>query len=236
MKKTLLVAVAALAAGVISSLAQSPYSQNIVGYFNKTLPGSNACSQINAPFLGGTNTVEAVMPAIQKGDKISFWTGGSFTDLTYAGPNFDGHGHAWVDSQGNGQNSPAIDPSRPFVYQNNGSPVTNSFVGTIPMAASTTIPGHHTFSLLVSAIPLSDALDSASFSLPFQAGDKVYIWIDGRYNAFTYKGVNFDGHGHAFIGGGGQAQPSPVIQVGQAFYYQNNQDSAETWNQRLKLP
>ena len=63
-----------------------------------------------------------------------------------------------------------------------------------------------------------------------------YIWIDGRYNAFTYKGVNFDGHGHAFIGGGGQAQPSPVIQVGQAFFYQNNQDSAETWNQRLKLP
>ncbi len=233
MKKTLLVAATALVAGVISSLAQSPYSANIVGYVNRSLPGGNAYAPINAPFLTGTNTVEAVMPTIKVGDKISFWTGGGFTVLTYAGSNFDGNGHAWVDSQGKGQNSPLINPGRAFIYQNNGSAVTNTFVGSIPTTNSTVIPGGHAYTLLVSAIPISGALDS--LSLPFQAGDKVFIWIGNRYVAFTYKGANFDGVGHAFTDDSGQGLPSPFIQVGQAFFYQNNQDSAETWNQSLKL-
>jgi hypothetical protein len=233
MKKTLLMSVAAIAVGTISSLAQ-PFSQNIVGYVNTPLPSGSAYAQINAPFLDGTNTVEGVMHTIKKGDKVSFWNGGSFYTLIYAGPNFDGLGHAWIDSHGNGQNSPRINPGRPFVYQNNGGAVTNTFYGTIPTTNSTIISGGHAFTLLVSAIPVSGALDSASLSLPFQAGDKVFIWIDGRYSAFTYKGANFDGLGHAFTGASGEAISSPFIQVGQAFFYQNNQDSAETWNQGLK--
>jgi hypothetical protein len=237
MKKTLLMAVAVLAVGTITSLAQSPFSANIVGYVNTTLPGSNACSQINAPFLSGTNTVEALMPKIQKGDKVSFWTGTSFYTLIYAGPNFDGQGHAWVDSQGNAKDSPPIDPSRPFVYQNSGSAVTNTFVGSIPTTTtnSITIRGDHAFTQLALTIPVSGKLDSAGISLPFQVGDKAFIWFGNGYIAFTYKGANFDGLGHAFADEGGQAQPSPFIQPGQAFFYQNNQASDETWNQSLKL-
>ena len=176
------------------------------------------------------------MPAIKKGDAVSFWTGSHFVSLTYAGPNFDGQGHAWVNSQGNGQNSPAINPARPFVYQNNGSAITNPFVGTIPTTNSVTIPGGHAYTLLVSVIPISDKLDSAGFSLPFQAGDKAFVWIGNRYIAYTYEGANFDGQGHTFTDDNGQARPSPVLQVGQAFFYQNNQDSPETWNQGLKFP
>lgn len=234
MKKTLLIA-ASLAAGVISSLAQSPYSQNIAGYVNRTLPGGNTYVQINAPFLAGTNTVEALMPAIKNGDKISFWNGNSYTTLTYAGANFDGQGHAWADSQGNGQKSPLINPSRAFVYQNNGTAVTNTFCGYVPTTNSVTIPGEHAYTLLVSAIPISGALDSPGLSLPFQPGDKVFVGIGDRYRAFTYQGANFDGYGHAFTDESGQAQSAPVIQVGQAFFYQNNQASAETWNQGLKF-
>jgi hypothetical protein len=235
MKKTLLIAFVAFAVGVISSLAQSPYSQNIVGYVNRTLPGGNAYAQINAPFLTETNTVEAAMPAIKKGDNVSFWNGSTFTTLTYAGANFDGQGHAWVDGQGNGRNSPRINPGRAFIYQNNGNAVTNTFCGDIPTTNSVTIPGGHAYTLLVSIIPISGALDSSSFSLPFQAGDKVFIGIGSRYIAFTYQGANFDGLGHAFTDESGQAQPAPFIQVGQAFFYQNNQASAETWNQGLKF-
>jgi hypothetical protein len=235
MKKTLLVAAATLAAGIISSLAQSPYSANVIGYVSRPLPGGNAFAQINAPFLTGTNTVEAVMPTIKKGDTVSFWTGATFTALTYAGPNFDGQGHAWADNQGNGQDSPRVNPGRAFVYQNNGAAVTNTFVGSIPTTNSVTIPGGHAYTLLVSAIPISGTLDSADLSLPFHVGDNAFIWIGDRYIAFTYQGANFDGLGHAFTGASGQAQPSPFIQVGQAFFYQNNQDSAETWNQGLKF-
>jgi hypothetical protein len=235
MKKTLLMAAAVLAVGTISSSAQSPYSQNIVGVITKPLPGNNAYVHINSPLLVGTNTVEAVMPTIKTGDVVSFWTGISFTTLTYAGANFDGLGHAWVDSQGNGQASPVINPSRGFIYQNNGNAVTNVFCGSVPTTNSTPIPGGHAFTLLVSVIPISGALDSADLALPLQAGDKVFIWSGDRYLAFTYKGANFDGLGHAFTDANDQAQPAPVIQVGQAFFYQNNQDATETWNQSLKI-
>lgn len=234
MKKILFIAFVAFTVGVISSQAQSPYSQNIVGYVTRPLPGNNAFVQINSPLVAGTNTVESVMPTIKKGDTVSFWNGLSFTALTYAGPNFDGHSHAWVDSQGNGQDSPVINPSRGFVYQNNGDAVTNVFCGYVPTTNSTTIPGH-AFALLVSVIPISGAVDGPGISLPLRAGDKVFIWLGSRYQAFTYQGANFDSLGHAFIDDNGQALPSPVVQVGQAFFYQNNQDSAEIWNQGLKL-
>lgn len=234
MKKALLITAAAFVVGTISSLAQ-PYSANIAGYVTTTLPGGNTAVPISSPLLASTNTVESVMPMIKKGDTVSFWTGSHFISLIYAGPNFDGQGHAWVDSQGNGRISPVIHPGRPFFYQNNNSAVTNTFVGSIPTTNSVTIPAGHAYTLLVSAIPISDKLDSASFSLPFQAGDKAFVMVDGRYQSFTYKGANFDGFGHAFTDESGQTQPSPVIQVGQAFFYQNNQDAAETWNQGLKL-
>jgi hypothetical protein len=234
MKKALLIIATGFVASAISSLAQ-PYSANIVGYVNKPLPGGNASVPISSPLFAGTNTVEGVLPAIKKGDTVSFWTGSRFIALTYAGPNFDGQGHAWADSQGNGHKSPVINPGRPFFYQNTGNAVTNTFVGSIPTTNSVTIPGGHAYTLLTSTIPLSDKLDSASFSLPFQVGDKAYVMVDGRYQSFIYKGANFDGQGHAFTDESGQAQPAPVIQVGQAFFYQNNQDSAETWNQGLKL-
>jgi hypothetical protein len=234
MKKALLIIATGFVVSNISSLAQ-PFSQNIVGYVNKPLPGGNASVPISSPLFAGTNTVEGVLPAIKKGDTVSFWTGNHFIALTYAGPDFDGQGHAWVDSQGNAQKSPVINPGRPFFYQNNNSAVTNTFVGSIPTTNSVTIPGGGAYTLLVSAIPISDKLDSASFSLPFQAGDKAYVFVDGRYQSFTYNGANFDGLGHTFTDDSGQAQSAPVIQVGQAFFYQNNQASAETWNQGLKL-
>jgi hypothetical protein len=118
MKKALLITATGFVVSTISTLAQ-PYSANIVGYVNKSLPGGNASVPISSPLLAGTNTVEGVMPAIKKGDTVSLWTGSRFIALTYAGPNFDGQGHAWVDSQGNGHNSPVIYPGRPFFYQNN---------------------------------------------------------------------------------------------------------------------
>jgi hypothetical protein len=235
MKRTLVIILVTFAAGIVSVLAQSPFSQNIVGYVNRTLPGNSACVPISAPFLSGTNTVETLMPTIKKGDKISFWDGNSFTTLIYAGANFDGQGHAWADGQGKGQASPPINPSRAFVYQNNGNAVTNTFVGSIPTTNSVTIPGGHAYTLLVSAIPISGPLDSAGLSLPFQTGDKAFIWIGDRYFAFTYEGANFDGQGHAFSDDNGQATASPFVQIGQAFFYQNNQASAETWIQSLKL-
>ena len=177
------------------------------------------------------------MPAIRKGDNISIWTGHSYRVFTYAGPNFDGQGHAWLDSQGHAQTFPVVYPGQSFFYQNNGrAPITNVFYGTVAMTNSTAIPGGHAFTQLASTIPVVSPLDGTNLSLPFQPGDCVSIFTGGRYDTFTYRGADFDGLGHAFTGADGRAQPSPMTECGQGFIYQNNQTSAEILEPAAKNP
>ena len=59
MKKTLLIAAAALAAGVISSQAQV-YSQNVVGYINITTP-AGGYSFVANQLTNGNNNVNNVL-------------------------------------------------------------------------------------------------------------------------------------------------------------------------------
>jgi hypothetical protein len=235
MKKLFLVQTVALAVAAISSWAESPYTQNIVGYVNVTSPGSNAYSQIGSPFQLDSNMVKAFEKTINKGDKVHEWSGSNFCTLTFAGTNFDGLGHAWIDSQGKASDFPLKNRYGAFVYQNNGASITNTFVGVVPQTNSFTIPAKHTYSLLKSAIPISAAIDSPAINLPLHKDDMVLIWSGDHYNTFIYEGANFDGQDHAFVDGRGHAQLTPVLQVGQAFLYQNNQESDEIWNQSLKL-
>lgn len=231
--KTLLIAAAALAAGVIASQAQPVYSQNIVGYVNSVLPGNNNFSLITAP-LGGTNTAENAISSVQVGDNVFIWTGGGYTILTYVGPNGDGAGHSWVDGSGNGQPSPILNPGQGIFFQN-GQPTdeTNTFVGNVVLTNSITIPGNNNFSLLASTAPIADTADGTNLALPFQVGDNIFLWTGGGYNILTYVGPNGDGAGHSFVDGSGNGQPSPVINVGQGFFYQNGQPTDEVWNQNV---
>lgn len=235
MKKILLFAGAALAAGVLSSQAQAVYSQNIVGYVNTTLPGGNAYSLISVP-LGGASAVDAAMPSIQGGDNVLVWNGAGYDALTYVGPDFDGAGHAWADGDFNGQPSPVITPGQAFYYQNSGTlAITNTFVGNVVLTNSITIPGGNAYTLLASTAPVADALDGTNLALPFQSGDTVLIWTGSGYSALTYVGPDFDGAGHAFADADFVGQPSPVIEVGQGFFYQNSGSSAITWNQNFNV-
>jgi hypothetical protein len=85
--KTLLIAAAALAAGVMSSQAQGVYSQNIVGYVNLSI--SNGFNLVNVPLdLDGTGTNNVVNTVIgtnlPNGSIIESWTPtGGFTPNTF---------------------------------------------------------------------------------------------------------------------------------------------------------
>ena len=230
MKKTLLIAAAALAAGIVSTQA-AVYSQNIVGYVNQILPGGNAYSMITCP-VGGATNIENAISAVQTGDNVFIWTGGGYNVLTYVGPNFDGSGHAWADGDGNGQVSPIINPGQGIFYQNGqGTAETNTYTGSLVLSNSISLPGGNAYSMIASTPPIADALDGTNLALPFQTGDNVFLWTGAGYNALTYVGPNFDGSGHTFADGDGNGQPAPTVQVGQGFFYQNGQGSAETWIQ-----
>ena len=60
MKKTLLMAAAALAAGIITSQAQPVYSQNIVGYVNQTFV-SGYVNVANPLDNGGGNSLTNII-------------------------------------------------------------------------------------------------------------------------------------------------------------------------------
>jgi hypothetical protein len=62
MRKTLLMAAATLAAGVISSQAAGVYSQNIVGYVNVASPTAGNSYLLSVPFaIGVSNGANEVL-------------------------------------------------------------------------------------------------------------------------------------------------------------------------------
>ena len=73
MKKTLLIAAAALAAGVVTSQAQV-YSANVVGYVNAVIP-ANQLTLVANPLDDGTNTVTSLGASLPNKSSIQVWNG-----------------------------------------------------------------------------------------------------------------------------------------------------------------
>jgi hypothetical protein len=126
--KTLVIAVAALAAGILASSAQT-YSQNIVGYANVVIAGNGQYTLLANPFDDGngnylTNILNSALPiksqvltwdpiltytTIQKGGSPVNWPAGTATQLP-PGTGF------FVRNGNPGSGAPAL---------------TNTFVGTV---------------------------------------------------------------------------------------------------------
>lgn len=99
MKKTLLIAAAALAAGIITSQAQPVYSQNVVGYLNQTIPamsyqiigsqlinGSDAAQtngDINATLINGLVSSPNDPPNLSSNSQIYTWNGSGYVTYYY---------------------------------------------------------------------------------------------------------------------------------------------------------
>src|SRR5208283_4532122 len=84
--KTLLIAAAALAAGVMASSASPTYSQNVVGYNNVTLSDLGASYLLAVPFtMGASNGVNEVFPigALPDYTLVEVWSesGQSYTTV-----------------------------------------------------------------------------------------------------------------------------------------------------------
>ena len=202
MKKTLLIAAAALAASVISSQAQV-YSQNIVGYVNTIVhPGFNL---INNPFNATNNQLSTILPPVEA-SQVLIWNGVN----GYTTANFDTG--VWVDDGSNPFN-PTINPGVGFFYF---APASNTvtFVGTVAAnvggtATNTVLSG---FRLLGSRIPYGGAATNASLNLPQQEAAQLLKWNGANgYNTFTIDtGVWVDDGSNPSV---------PNINVGEGFFY-----------------
>ena len=134
MKKTLLIAAAALAASVISSQAQV-YSQNIVGYANVNTPNGGTYL-VTVPFkVGVSNGANEIWPAGALPDfsSVLVWNGAGYT--TYqsdaATPSL------WDDANGDPLAASPILPVGKGFFLIPSASTTNTFAGTIAVNVGT---------------------------------------------------------------------------------------------------
>jgi hypothetical protein len=207
MKKTLLIAAAALAAGVISSQAQAVYSQNIVGYVNQPTPAGFSLFSNPLDTQDGTgavnNNATNVFPnpfnAITQagpldGNQLLIWTGTKYNTYVFdSNPSDTPTG--FTDTTGTHVlTPPLLGPGVGFYINNTtGASLTNTVVGGVRgvitggVSNNVVIPTQQ-FNLLGSATPLggnilTNLLLSNTFNVGTQSGplDGCQILIP-RYN------------------------------------------------------
>lgn len=245
--KALLIAAAAMAAGVVTSQAQV-YSQNIVGYINAKAPVNISVQAVQFDISGGnslTNIIQNPTGALD-GSPVYIWNGTTYTtyvlDSTLGGT-ADASDSVAVPS-------PTLKAGTPFLFNNQGGvAITNTYVGQVHIGSGT-YPGTSTnqipsslLTFTASVLPIGGGITSTlQFTNVVTAGsgaldgDIIYIPIisaQGQQAGFT--SVVFDS---GFSTGFGDpsdsfAVPEPVIPVNGAFYFGNQGGVPYTWVQSL---
>jgi len=228
--KTLLIAAAALAAGVMSSQAQV-YSQNIVGYVNINLTNGIIAAVAPALDLDGTgtnNTISTVFTTPAVNDTVYVFNGTGYDILQYI-VKTSGHGSTatsvtnWYESGVLATNYP-INPGRGAFYLP-AATETATIVGDVLQGTSLTnqyFPAANELGLIASKVPIGGGLTSVLGYNP-NINDTVYIYDNGAYDIYQYI-VKTSGHGSTetfttnwFNSG---VADEPVVNVGESFWIQ----------------
>ena len=247
MKKTLLIAAAALAASVISSQAQV-YSQNIVGYANVPTTSSGTPYLITVPFkIGVTNGANEVFGnTLPSGSSLLLWNGLGYNTVIYDNSDPAGFGTSVVWYAGDDAtpvNPPLLPTGKGFFLVPNG-PVTNTFAGTVSVNVGTSnilsLPSSGTPYLVSSVVPYAGAVTNGTSStggpnlnnLP--TGSSLLIWNGLGYNTVIYDNSDPAGFGTSVVwyaGDDATPVPVPTITVGQGFFVVPN--GAYNWTTGL---
>ena len=133
--KTLLIAAAALAAGIISSQAQSVYSQNVVGYANVATPVGGVNYLLAVPFkVGVSNGANEVFPSLPEFSEILIWNPLS-VNYTFAKSD-TGSGTGWSDAFDGPVPVPVLPVGLGF-FLKPASGVTNTIAGSVAINTGT---------------------------------------------------------------------------------------------------
>jgi hypothetical protein len=214
--KTLLIAAAAIAAGVMTSQAQV-YSQNVVGYANFVVQGGGKYTLLANPFDNGagnsaTNIVDP-NGALPNKSQILTWNGSAFNIATKVLG-------AW-------NSDPTVAPGAGFfvyVPATQASDVTNTFVGSIAVASggsvTNTIPSG--YSMWGSPIPYAgDLTTDTNLNLAPALNvnkSQILTWNGSAYNIST-------------LVQGSWSTPAN-LKVGDGFFLYNKSTDSTNWVER----
>jgi hypothetical protein len=215
--KTLLLGAAALAASVMTSMAQNVYSVNVVGYVNVTLTnGFNLIANPLDAFGGGTgtgNTIGNLFTALPDTTTVYKLSGGAFTqsDEFINGPGWLAGGTITFNP-GEGI----------FIQIPNGIPGNSTnitFVGTVMQNSPTTVTIKPGYNIAGSQAPITGLLTTTLNYQP-QNLDTVYVFspVSQSYpNSYQY------------ITGPGWLPNEPTLNVGQSIWIQNLSGTTNVW-------
>jgi hypothetical protein len=253
MRKTLLIAAAALASGVISSQA-GVYSQNIVGYANVPATG-NKNTFIEVPFtIGVSNGLNEVFgTTLPLYSTILTWTGSGYATALFDNSNGAGT-PVWYEGDDATPlaSIPTVPPGVGFFINIAGPTQTNTFAGAVAINVGTSnlivlIPNKN--NAVGSAVPYAGAVTNVGVNssgtlsggpnlnnLPLYS--TFLFWNGGGYTTALFDNSNGAGTPNWYYGDdatpyvdpttGGNV---PTIAIGQGFFI--NPAGAYTWTEGL---
>jgi hypothetical protein len=228
--KTLLIAAAALVAGVISSEAQV-YSANVVGYINLSLTnGFNlVANQLDSDGTGTNNTISGVFgSSLPPGSTVYEFAGGGWTIVSSYTVNRSGTATNWdafaTNSFNPGQGAFVKVPSSTTVTL-----VGNVLQGNL---VNPNLPGAGGYTLVSSQVPLAgDILTNLVYQA--QPGEVIY----GYDSAGTAPGASGPGWNYVYTYSANRSgtatnwsPSSPSFAVGQGFFLNAKPNSTWTNN------
>jgi len=247
MRKTLLMAAATLAAGVISSQA-GVYSLNIVGYVN--VPSPAGYTALSAPLDYGngdsaTNFLDTTSGA-QDGNIVLTWTGTKYAQVAVDSTSATGFSDPVSFAP---KPAPVLVPGQGFLLNNLNASNTITFVGTVLVGgpgASTNVVGvvtntlsnSTTYVLPSSPLPIGGgitsvlglanpggAIDGSVVLIPNIVGGAVHGYSQTAFDSTSPTGFS-DPVSFA-------QKPEPVIPVGGCFLFNNQSGAPIVWVQSL---
>ena len=265
MKKTLLIVAAALAAGMISTQAQNVYSQNIVGYYNITVPANGYAFIANQLVQGSdsaqtNNDIQTVLSNGFTSDVNAInnstlyrWNGSGYTLYQYFNQsdanNYWGNNVAgWYDLGGSLASGVSLGlGGGHFIYNPTGSPLTNTVVGVVNQGTNVlqVTPGFNTYAIIP---PVSAALDSTLVNFPGTSdvnglnNDVYYQWNGTGFTLFQYfnqsDANNYWGNNVAgwYDLGGSLITSAAYPKVGQGFFINHITGGTLNWTNSFVAP
>jgi len=193
--KTLYLSALLGAVSIATSVAQTVYSVNAVGYVNVQL-AANGYTMVANPLVAETNTIAVLFDAAVNGTVVY---------------KFDAAAGAYVSTSKNkitgkwGNTTMTLLPGEgAFVKNAAATNVTITFVGEVMQGSLTnTLPAG--YSIASSQVPQADTLDNLGF--PKEKGDVVYRFVNGSYVTYAVNKIT----------GNWPAVP-PSVAVAEAFF------------------
>jgi hypothetical protein len=254
--KTLLIAAAALAAGVISSQAQTPvYSANIVGYVNQPLV-SGYVNVANPLDLGAGNSLTNVIQNVPVGGSgpldgalVYIWNGVGYSIYTLDSTVATGVADS---SDSSAVTAPTVSPGQLiFLLNNTGATFTNTAVGTVHVdgpATGSQVVGVTTnvlgtgYSFIASKISVGGGVSSAlGLTNTVVSGTGVldgallYVpnIVNGNFLGYNITTIDSSTSTGFADSSDSSAVPEPQVPVGTGFVLLNNTGNPYTWVQGL---